>query len=69
MLQEIPLNDEERAAVDGDIQALDQLLQRLAKIPTPSEMLSTTKELTFVPLNSIRSPRVKANARAHAGGR
>jgi hypothetical protein len=70
MLQEIPLSDEEREAVDGDVQALDQLLQRLAKIPTPSEMLSTHRELsTFVPFSSIRSPKTKENTQAHAGGR
>jgi hypothetical protein len=36
MLQEIPLSDEERAAVDGDVQALEHLLQKLPSVPTPS---------------------------------
>lgn len=36
MLQEIPLSDEERAAVDGDVQALNRLLERLKTVPTPS---------------------------------
>ncbi len=37
MLQEIPLSDEERAAVDGDVEALNRLLERLKEVPTPSE--------------------------------
>jgi hypothetical protein len=36
LIQEIPLSDEERAAVDGDIEALDRLVARLAQTPTPS---------------------------------
>ena len=36
LLQEIPLSEEERAAVDGDVQALDRLLQRLADVSTPA---------------------------------
>ena len=35
MIQEIPLTDDERAAVDGDLGALDRLLERLAVTPTP----------------------------------
>jgi hypothetical protein len=37
LLQEIPLSDEERAAIDGDVQALDRLLEFLKEVPTPSE--------------------------------
>ena len=37
MLQEIPLSDEEKAAVDGDVQALNRLLEHLKEVPTPSE--------------------------------
>jgi hypothetical protein len=33
MLQEIPLSDEEHAVVDGDVQALDRLLERLKGVP------------------------------------
>jgi integrase len=36
MLQEIPLSDEERAAVDGDVQALQRLLERLTDVPAPA---------------------------------
>lgn len=36
MLATIPLTDEERAAVDDGQTALDQLLQRLVDVPTPS---------------------------------
>jgi hypothetical protein len=35
MIQEIPLTDDERAAVDGDLGALDRLLESLAVTPTP----------------------------------
>ena len=35
-LQEIPLTDEERSVVDGDLVAIDRLAARLANQPTPS---------------------------------
>lgn len=35
MLQEMPLTDDERAAVDGDVAAIERLLERLANTPTP----------------------------------
>ena len=44
LLQEIPLVEEERAAIDGDLAALDQLVKRLAEQPTPSGQ--TPKELS-----------------------
>ena len=37
MLQEIPLTDDERAAVDGDVAAIDRLLKRLETTPTPNK--------------------------------
>ena len=43
LLQEMPLAEEERAAVDGDLVALDRLASRLADQPTPSGQ--TPKEL------------------------
>ncbi len=51
MLQEIPLSDEERAAVDGDVQALERLLERLSEVPTPGECQS--RALPMIPVNSI----------------
>jgi hypothetical protein len=36
MIASIPLTDDERAAVDDGQAALDQLLERLADVPTPS---------------------------------
>lgn len=36
LLHEIPLTDEERAVVDGDIKAIDRLSKRLLNEPTPS---------------------------------
>ena len=43
LLQELPLTEDERAAVDGDLVALDRLAARLAEQPTPSGQ--TPKEL------------------------
>ena len=36
MLVEIPLTDDERAAVEGDQAAVDQLLGRLSDVATPA---------------------------------
>jgi len=44
LLQEVPLAEEERAAVDGDLAALERLAARLAGQPTPSGQ--TPKELS-----------------------
>jgi hypothetical protein len=55
MLQEIPLSDEERAAVDGDVQALEHLLQKLASVPTPSAVRPAQADASFIPLRSVRS--------------
>ena len=44
LLQEVPIAEEERAAIDGDLAALDQLVKRLADQPTPSGQ--TPKELS-----------------------
>lgn len=35
MLQEIPLTDDERAAIEGDQEAVDRLLRHLEGVPTP----------------------------------
>ena len=40
-LQEIPLTDEERSVVDGDLIAIDRLTGKLAKQPTPSGQTPT----------------------------
>ena len=55
MLQEIPLTDEERAAVDGDVQALDRLLERLAAVPTPSGSFPGQQAQMLIPLRTIHS--------------
>jgi hypothetical protein len=36
MLVEVPLTDEERAAVEGDQAAVDRLIDLLADLPTPA---------------------------------
>jgi len=55
MLQEIPLSDEERAAVDGDVQALERLLQKLASVPAPSAAHLAPASTSLIPLSSVRS--------------
>jgi len=51
LLQEVPLSDNERAVVDGDLQALDRLAARLAERPTPSGQ--TPKELNACPMQQL----------------
>ncbi len=51
LLQEIPLSEEERTAVDGDVQALSRLLERLSEVPTPSEC--HRREQPVIPVSSI----------------
>jgi hypothetical protein len=51
MLQEIPLSDEERTAIDGDVQALDRLLERLSDVLTPSECQKLLRPV--IPVSSI----------------
>lgn len=50
MLATIPLTDEEQAAVDDGQTALDQLLERLADVPTPSG--ATPRQL--LPITEVR---------------
>lgn len=53
MLALIPLTDEERAAVDADVQALGRLVDRLADVPTPAG--PTPRELAQ--RNSLPQPK------------
>lgn len=53
MLQEIPLSDEERAAVDGDVQALDRLLERLKEVPPPSKEHQNPHRQSVISMSSI----------------
>lgn len=55
MLQEIPLSEEERAAVDGDVQALDRLLERLATVPTHSGSLPGVQTGTLITLSMLQA--------------
>jgi hypothetical protein len=63
MLQEIPLSDEERAAVEDGIEAMEKLCQQLADVPTPAgptpNQLSTGNQetKTFIPLEKVRRKR------------
>jgi integrase len=44
MLQEIPLSDDERAAIEGDQEAVDRLLRRLEGVPTPDRLASSKRK-------------------------
>jgi hypothetical protein len=54
MLASVPLTDDERAAVDDGQTALDQLLQRLADVPTPAgptpRQIGTPATATLLPI-------------------
>ena len=52
LIQEIPLSDDERAAVDGDMEAMDRLLSKLSGTPTPTGNLPPA----FVPLTDLQQP-------------
>ena len=54
MLQEIPLSDEERAAVDGDIEALNRLLERLKEVPPPSKTQQNTSSQSIIAVEQVR---------------
>ncbi len=58
MLTTIPLTDDERAAVDDDQSALDQLLARLAEVPTPAgptpRDIGGTPTVTLLPIVEVR---------------
>ena len=64
MLVNIPLTDDEQAAIEDGQDALDQLLQRLADIPTPAGNTPrelgvpvTATQLPIIAVNQGRSPR------------
>jgi integrase len=69
MLLEIPLTDDERAAVEGDDAAVDQLLKRLAEVPTPAgptpRALGGSRPL--VPLTVVDSRSRNAASETSAG--
>ena len=58
MLANIPLTDEERAAVDDGQVALDQLLERLVDVPTPTG--ATPREIA-VPATATPLPIIEVN--------
>lgn len=61
MLTEIPLSDDERAAVDDGQSALDNLLERLIDVPTPT---GTPPREIGVPATATLLPIVRST-RAH----
>ncbi len=54
MLQEVPLSDEERAAVDGDVEALNRLLERLKEVPPPSKTQQNTSRQFVIAVEHVR---------------
>lgn len=58
MLQEISLTEEEQAAVEADLEAVQRLYARLRTIPTPDRQTPTFPELPpgsgFIPLTQVR---------------
>ena len=58
MLQEIPLSDEERAAVDGDVEALNHLLEQLKKVPPPSKMQQAALQQSTIAVEQVRRSQV-----------
>ncbi len=63
MLQEIPLSEEERAAVEDGIVAMEKLCQQLADVPTPAGptpnqlAIAQQKTQTVIPVEKIRRKR------------
>ena len=55
MLQEMPLTEEERAAVDDGVAAYEALLAQLADIPTPAG--PTPRQLVGTPLPVLQPTR------------
>ncbi|MDJ0420024.1 hypothetical protein ACVH9Z_40420 [Rhodococcus opacus] len=60
MLAAIPLSDDERAAVDEGQTALDNLLERLVDVPTPT---GTTPREIGVPATATLLPIFSVNQR------
>ena len=58
MLAAVPLTDDERAAVDDGQAALDQLLERLADVPTPAgptpRQMGTPTNARLLPIVEVR---------------
>jgi hypothetical protein len=58
MLANIPLTDDERAAVDDGQAALDQLLERLTDVPTPAgptpRQIGVPATATLLPIIDVR---------------
>jgi hypothetical protein len=63
LLQEIPLSEEERAAVEDGIEAMEKLCQQLADVPTPAgptpnQLSAGSQETkTIIPLEKVRRKR------------
>ena len=58
MLAQIPLTEEERAAVEDGTEAVDRLIQRLTDVPTPAGPTphQLAQAANFIPLATLTSP-------------
>jgi len=55
MLAQIPLTDDERAAVEDGAAAVERLIERLAHVPTPAGPTPSqlAQSANFIPLNGL----------------
>jgi hypothetical protein len=65
MLCEIPLTDDERAAVEDGATAVENLLERLADVPTPAgptprQLTAVRRQLPVLDSAALRSPKEEA---------
>ena len=54
LLQEIPLSEDERAAVEDGVSAHERLIAKLEHVPTPSGQSLRRSGQTLVPLTALR---------------
>lgn len=67
MSQQIPLTDEERAAVDDGLEAMEQLLKQLQDTPTPTGVTPRQMQVGFVPLAALTVSPPNADAVLDSG--
>jgi integrase len=68
MQQEIPLTEEERAAVEDGVEAFERLLQKLEGVPTPAEASSSEakvrgRSLPVLPTRTLNKPMRKEESK------
>lgn len=70
MLEQLDLTTDEREALEGDREAVEALLDRLANVPTPAgptpSQLGAQK--AFIPLTALTGGPTPASGRSTGGG-